>query len=119
MPTIIIQCVSFVGVVSLLWGLYSMWEAPASPTPAPTPAASQPAGLLTLAGGIIVAVWLLGGARPVAVVPINPRALFEESRVGVTRSDVRDHLRAVENRVPDTLRDMESRVPQVTADLER
>jgi ElaB/YqjD/DUF883 family membrane-anchored ribosome-binding protein len=59
--------------------------------------------------------------RPIVapVVPLNPRALFEESRMGVTRSDVRDTLRDAENRVPDTLRDIESRLPQRTADIER
>ena len=65
------------------------------------------------------AICWVAGVGPVFVVAPNPRALFEESRLGITRSDIRDQLRGMERHVPDTLRDMESRLPQYSADLER
>jgi hypothetical protein len=54
---------------------------------------------------------------PVAPI-ITPRSLFEETRMGVTRDDVRCHLRNMENNVPSVLHDMESNVPDVMHRME-
>jgi hypothetical protein len=69
---------------------------------------------------IFVSILLVVGVvvRP-GILTLNPLALIEESRAGVTRSDVRDQLREMERNVPSILDDMESHVPDMMADMER
>lgn len=100
-----------------VWAIFSLKESPIEASPL----RKQQPGLITGIGIVVALLFLAGWMRP-AFVPgfaANPRALFEESRAGVTRSDVRDVLRDMENRVPDVLRDSESRLPQISADIER
>lgn len=106
-------------VVFGIWGIFA-WRQPDPSPPVAKPHAAPPQqpGFITGLGLVVAFLFLLGWLQP-GMLGLNPRALFEESRVGITRSDIRDVLGDMESRVPQVLRDTESRLPQVTADIER
>jgi hypothetical protein len=74
--------------------------------------------LVAAAVGVILLVAWCAGRGGIGAVA-NPRSLFQETRAGVTREDVRQTLREMEDNVPDTLREMQANVPDVMRDMER
>jgi hypothetical protein len=117
MLNLIIYAAVVLAIVFGVWAILSLRESPVK-APKAAPARKQQPGLIT-GIGIVVAVLCFVGRQQLGLFAINPRALFEESRAGVTRSDVRDVIRDAESRVPDTIRDAESYLPQISADIER